>query len=151
MRTELEETEKRELEIQDEKKVIKEDSKICAEKAALLKVYLFLIYLANLNVRKSTFEYLIFHLKLQHGIDEKQARFDKLQEEHKNFMQQVNKIKESKLKDEQKLEIIEKKLNDTKQDIPVVQNKVCFYVINEIFENIIFKSFFLEHFLVYCI
>ncbi|XKL63421.1 hypothetical protein PGB90_005785 [Kerria lacca] len=96
MRTELEETEKRELEIQDEKKVIKEDSKICAEKAALLK----------------------------HGIDEKQARFDKLQEEHKNFMQQVNKIKESKLKDEQKLEIIEKKLNDTKQDIPVVQNKL---------------------------
>lgn len=39
-------------------------------------------------------------------------------------MQEVNKIKATKLKEEQKLETIEKKLSDIKKDAPVVKSKV---------------------------
>lgn len=39
-------------------------------------------------------------------------------------MQEVNKIKASKLKEEQKLEIVEKKINETKKDVPVINSKV---------------------------
>lgn len=61
---------------------------------------------------------------MQTEIDEKQNRYDVLQEERKNFMQEVNKIKASKLKEEQKLEIVEKKINETKKDVPVINSKV---------------------------
>ena len=39
-------------------------------------------------------------------------------------MQEVNKIKANKLKEEQKLEGIEKKLRESEKDIPLVKHKV---------------------------
>lgn len=39
-------------------------------------------------------------------------------------MQEVNKLKACKLKEEQKIEAIEKDINDAKKDVPMLQQKV---------------------------
>lgn len=57
-------------------------------------------------------------------MEEKQSRLAELQEEHKNFMQEVNTLKASKVKEEQKLEAVEKKMHEIQREIPSIQNKV---------------------------
>lgn len=39
-------------------------------------------------------------------------------------MDEVTSVKTSKLKEQQKLEAVEKRINETKKDVPVINNKV---------------------------
>ncbi len=119
MKTEIEEAERREQEIAVEKETLDNDCKISAEKAAELKVRTSEIFLRAPNLI-----YVIFYFRFQEEITGKQSRYNELQAEHKEFMQRVNKIKASIVKEEQKLETIEKKLSDTNKDVPIVTSKV---------------------------